>query len=355
MKWVPEARLMVYCSLEGSERKRHSVKDRDSVYGDLFPLLYSATQKFNPDFQPRQGGISASLQLTEDILERLRKKYLANLARNTIFLSELAKVLEAFNKIGVSTIVLKGALLLETVYRDIGTREINDLDLLIHKEDLPNATETLSKLGYSFCGTNEGTHAVYSKDILVELHWDLVNKHSPAQKFAFGEVDVDKIWESAIRVKVVSKDAFTMSPEDLIIYLSCHLLKEFYSDPKWLGDIHAVIDTFNIVWDSLVKRSKEFKVSKPVYYALYYANRLFGTPIPKMALDELLPRNGWVEKRLFSLPLHNESLVSWRFLAYLFAIERLIDRIKMIVQLPAYLLKRRRINTAPDYHQSLPS
>ncbi len=50
----------------------------------------------------------------------------------------------------IKTIVLKGAMLAETVYPNIALRSMGDIDLLIHKDDLDRAAKRILELGYIF-------------------------------------------------------------------------------------------------------------------------------------------------------------------------------------------------------------
>jgi len=116
-----------------------------------------------------------------------------------IYLAELKTILRTAAKNSVPVVVLKSIPLLGTVYREIGMRVLNDLDILVKIEQLPKMETLLSDLVYSYHGTNLGNHNRYfkpEKGIILEVHWGLVNVHSPVQKYAF-KLDMDEIWKEA--------------------------------------------------------------------------------------------------------------------------------------------------------------
>lgn len=106
-------------------------------------------------------GLSMSLyrnlrKITQDhlipsgFMEKLRQRYYANTMRNLLFYSELERVLKSFQNEGIKTIILKGAMLAETVYPSIALRSMGDIDLLIHKDDLDRAEKRILEFGYIF-------------------------------------------------------------------------------------------------------------------------------------------------------------------------------------------------------------
>lgn len=115
------------------------------------------------------------------------------LYRNLRIYNELSKVLKAFTDAGIDVIVLKGAVLAETVYKNVGLRVIGDVDMLVKKDDLSIAKKELALLGYNpmQCDLTQW-HAdqgrlltpmhlpPYCKQGLwIEVHWHLQTLASP--------------------------------------------------------------------------------------------------------------------------------------------------------------------------------
>src|SRR3990172_9201402 len=84
-----------------------------------------------------------------EVLEKLKKAYHGNIARNMFLYAELRNIVNAFQSAGLKVIALKGAALAGIVYRDAGLRPMMDLDLLVRKEDLGIAQRIMTDLHYT--------------------------------------------------------------------------------------------------------------------------------------------------------------------------------------------------------------
>ena len=79
----------------------------------------------------------------------LLKKYYDNYAkRNNALLIENHRVSQKLHEEGIPCLSLKGVSLISLVYGDIGLRRVGDIDLLIPRDQVYDATEVLRMLGY---------------------------------------------------------------------------------------------------------------------------------------------------------------------------------------------------------------
>ena len=118
--------------------------------------------------------------IPSDFYQQLKDTYYYNLARNTKLFEALKEILHEFNKHNIDVILLKGAYLAPFVYKDIGLREMSDLDLLVRKEQLHEAVDIVKGLGY--------TQPPFMSKWHEKHHFEL-NKHWPA--LTKGEVSVE--------------------------------------------------------------------------------------------------------------------------------------------------------------------
>jgi hypothetical protein len=77
----------------------------------------------------------------------LREDHLLAAARNTVLISEAARVQGALAAKGVESLLLKGTALLASIPSAIGLRHVGDVDLLVSPGDLPRAEEIACALG----------------------------------------------------------------------------------------------------------------------------------------------------------------------------------------------------------------
>jgi len=288
--------------------------------------------------------------IPSQIHRKLEKLFLGNTAYNIIHLENLAQLVKKLNEEKIPVIILKGAALCETVYPHPGLRTFCDLDILIQRKDIQKVKGVLNRLDYSFSHTLAQHHFSAfqgsNPSLPVEVHWDLVNEASPFQKYAF-QFSMNRIWKEAVPFKFRETEALWLSPEHQLIYLSTHMLKEGYSHRKWLLDLYYLLQFFKgkIDWKKLFEESEKFHARRPVYYALSTLDELFQITemnekwLSRKVLQELKPqRVSWLEKSIFTRLLTNKPLNSHfhRFFLYVFAIEKLSDKLKALLSLLKY-------------------
>ncbi|MBN1182875.1 MAG: nucleotidyltransferase family protein [Bacteroidales bacterium] len=117
---------------------------------------------------------------------------------------EAARFLEIFTKEGIDVAILKGNLLLHTVYKDIGYKKMNDFDMLIHPADWTKVQRIYQDLGYIPLGFGWGgekdkaakfSHAGLSyispnHHCITGTQWGL---KSPTSKYT---VPLDDLWKN---------------------------------------------------------------------------------------------------------------------------------------------------------------
>jgi len=265
-------------TLEQLSAKEHS----------LAPLLYR-TLKMEGRLQ----------QVTEEVGSSLRQAYLANVARNLMLNKALVEVLDAFETHGIQAIVLKGAVLSETIYPDIGTRPMADVDLLVRPEDLPQIEVILTDLGYelrwsyelseAFCRRFRSELIAYSDrwHASIDIHWHLLNQ---TWFHRVCSIDLSALWADTRPMVIGKAQALQLAPEHNLLHLCVHLaLQHDYQGILWYVDIDRVARSEDIRWDRFVADAHAFKIKTAVYYALVFTRQLLGTPIPDSALNVLRP------------------------------------------------------------------
>ena len=331
MERSPEGRLLLLCA-----RAKLTVEDLQLIARDLArpdldwdyiaktscmhgiaPLIYDSLY--------RTGVISL---LSSAVAETLRNTYYCNAARNSLLYDELRRVLLAFKKKGIKVIVLKGAVLAATVYRERALRPMSDIDLLVRKEGLKDAETSVVEMGYVL-GEHARTkdwreehdyHLHYTKksSVPVEIHWHIAR---PNHRFS---IDIDGLWERAQLTTIAGVEALTLSVEDLLLHLCQHMHKHnLIGGIRPLCDIAHVVEHYNntIDWMEFRTRSDQWGISPYVYLALYFAKEFLVAHIPSSFLDGFEPAGfnraviDWAKERLLdcesSSISHNLVQLSW--------------------------------------------
>jgi hypothetical protein len=260
----------------------------------------------------------------------LESSYYGGLARSTLFQQAVREMLLRFGEEGIEAILLRGLVLGETIYGDSALRPFSDMDLLIRKQNLARARETLLDLGYrSSHGIDEKyfernhLHLQYLRregGVVVELHWALDHKYTPFN------IDYAEIFAEAVNGQVAGVEALLMPPENLLLSLCVHLIKHCYYGKHILTrpdlaklilassflilycDIAEVIRRYgpDLDWDLVVRKTRHWQVESAVQPALASVAQLFNAPVSQVVLGSLpAPRTDWLEEKILALAVED--------------------------------------------------
>jgi hypothetical protein len=304
IKPIPEDALIIHCAcLDLSRERRELIKKilaRDidwdllinkAAWHRLLPLISYHLR--SPDF---------IAFIPKPVLDKLSNLNYYSFIRNTVLLDELSNILSALNSENIPTIVLKGAALLETIYRDISLRPMADIDILVMPEYLDQVESIALRQGYGFLVDHEIQKLTkqncrhlanlwhHKKNIMLEIHHHIVSRDEP---YYF---NLDGFWARAKSVLISNTPALMLAPEDLLIHLSVRfLLDRRYQSNSALGqicDISEVIKYYgdSLNWSLIEKTSREGGVIKGLHFVLYACQFLLQAPVPASVLDRFQPQ-----------------------------------------------------------------
>lgn len=302
-----EDKLIIYCSrIDINEDIKFKIKKILSTVLDWNYIIDCSTkQGVTPLLYWKLLKICKSGNVPSKVMEFLENTYYSNLARNMILYDELSRILAAFKKIDIDTIVMKGAFLAEKVYKNIGLRSMSDIDLLIRGKDLQKVIDEFINLTY-FAKTidpaifhelttglrnhNELQFIHKSKKNMIEIHWDISNSKD------LYNIEISNFWENAKPIKIANSETLTFASENLLQHLCIHIENHLNSSNPRSGkpfrgycDIATVTrhykDTIN--WDYLLQSSRSYGIEKAVFQSLFIAKECFGALVPKDVISEL--------------------------------------------------------------------
>lgn len=88
------------------------------------------------------------LELPDSVADRIRTARMRARQRGLLDLALTKQLTDDLSREGIAAMPLKGAVLAETVYGDIGARQSSDLDLLVHLSDLDRAVAIAERHGW---------------------------------------------------------------------------------------------------------------------------------------------------------------------------------------------------------------
>jgi hypothetical protein len=224
-------------------------------------------------------------------MRALEQEYYRVGFRNARNYAELSHLLRSLKDRGVEVIVLKGAALAETVWKNIALRPMADMDLLVRQDDLEEAKRTLLRNGYTLdrrapppgSSWDQYYHLppFHKSDphITVEIHRNIVH---PRRVYPL-DFDVGQLWKRAYAAEIAGTETHTLSSEDTILHLCLHQCKydPFVGKIKNLMDVAKVIDFCGerIRWDMILTEARRTEVAKFVYYTLFFAETVLGARV----------------------------------------------------------------------------
>lgn len=139
------------------------------------------------------------------------------LTQSIVQLAERDAIIAAMTGAGIPILPVKGSWLKE-LYPQIDYRQMSDLDMLIHPEDVLQAEQVMLQLGYVVGEEVTTYHLNYTKKpyMEVELHMSLLPETDPNYSY------YENVWEKATPVEE-NPLLFQLSAEDSYIYYLLHL------------------------------------------------------------------------------------------------------------------------------------
>jgi hypothetical protein len=213
--------------------------------------------------------------------------------RHTGTLVSAAGTLEA---VGIPSMVVKGASLVERYYEDDALRPYGDVDMLVPTGRFADALASLEGAGYSLLDRN--WHMLRSdlrgqlhlrspeRDVL-ELHWHPVN--SRRTRAALG-VRSDDIWRSSRPAVIAGAKVRVPAREVELVHLCMHAAMHGCDRLIWLVDIHKVAAGPELDPAEVVRTARAWRFGAGTYLVLALVDRWFGLDGPvRQALDALRP------------------------------------------------------------------
>lgn len=225
----------------------------------------------------------------ESVFEHLRDHFHANSLRKLFLTGELLRLLNAFKLQGIPAIPYKGPALAASVYGNLALRDFNDLDILVHRSDVPRAKEVLASLGYQaryrLAGTQEAAflrsqreHSFRRDDgkSIVELHWGVVEKH-------FFPLDTERLWDRLDRIPLGGNTVLNLLPEDMLLILCAHGARHVWERLQWICDVSELIRVYQeeIRWERIVTQASALGSERMLLLGLFLASDLLGATLPE--------------------------------------------------------------------------
>ncbi len=280
--------------LSGQRGKIEFLLTKDINWGELLAQLryYQISPLFYFNLQ-RQGLME---RFPDNVQKELKHDYLQTHSINLAYYTELKSVLQLFQEAGIDCLVLKGAALAPTVYRNLGIRSFADIDLLLHPEDIDRAGKLLegryqcdTPLPLSVRARQCYFHLCYKRKaaphLSLELHWGFFSPTTPL------ELDMGFFWRERQSVTAVDCHFSTPGREALFMHQCLHFSGHYFLSWRDLCDIDWFLNPEEPVldWNAVLKVTKKHHLEARLYYPLLLAKQLLGVFLPHQVMEALEP------------------------------------------------------------------
>ena len=221
-------------------------------------------------------------RLNDQVRDGLRMSYYRTLADNLRSFEDLREVALASVENRIPLLVLKGPTLVHLVYGDPAIRPMDDIDLLVHPEDILRLEEALRRLGYT-------PHPLYpdlfrrGKTVL-DLHTDPINRSRIEARGAAVRLDIDALWRNALPLPDFPQLQM-LGPSDQVLTLAVHAVKHGFQQDIWLVDIAECLDLLQTPreWDRLQVQTRTTGTTGILTLTLYMLRHRLQRELPPPA------------------------------------------------------------------------
>lgn len=252
------------------------------------------------------------------LLNILKQQVVQHAAWQLLLTQELHAILATCAQRNIACVPIRGPVLAERLYGNGSIRQMDDLDLLVHREDLSTVKDIFQQRGYAQHEQRPGFLETYSYSLefihprhgfIVEPHWTL--SYPPCVDLAA----MEPVWARARRRQWTGIDTWSLSHEDLLLHLCLHLHhKRQHAPLLWFYELDAVINRHGATlnWAAFLDQAQLMKQSGTVADILTLMSKEFHSAIPDSVAGQLTkqPRHHAVRS---SLGTHHQVLARSAF------------------------------------------
>jgi hypothetical protein len=222
------------------------------------------------------------------LLTLLKQQVALHAAWHSLLAKELRNILGTCEQRGIVCIPIRGPVLAEHLYGECSTRQMDDLDLLVHREDLSAIKDIFQHLGYTPHEHRPGFLETFSYSLefvhphhglLVEPHWTL------AYPPFIDTAAMKPVWVRTRRGQWAGTNSWTLSNEDLLLHLCLHLHHKGQQAPLlWLYELDTVIRRHgtSLDWNIFMHQVQLMEQARAVHEVFAIVTETFHSPVPEV-------------------------------------------------------------------------
>ena len=218
----------------------------------------------------------ATLQPPATAAQRLEREFAAVARRSLSLTAALVDAVTALRDAGIGVTPFKGPALAVAAYGSVILRQFDNLDVLVHRADLPGAERVLAQRGYRPPSSSAGhTRAWTRGDVTLALHCGLATHW-------VGTRGVAGLWVRRRSIELGDTRVPAPCPEDHLMLLTLHAAQRVWGRLGWLADIAALLERHPGLDHFAVRyEARRHGIERMVRLALGLAQALVDAPLPR--------------------------------------------------------------------------
>ncbi|MGK7943569.1 MAG: nucleotidyltransferase family protein [Microcystaceae cyanobacterium] len=287
-EYPPEFKVLLYCSSacldsKNAERLKQVIQgglDWDYLLKiakqhKLKPLLYWHLHKTCPEFVP------------EEIFAELQKYFNDNTQRNECLTQELFRLLNLFEKEGISVLPYKGPTLALSTHGNLAIRHWWDLDLLVDISYFQKAKDLLIDQGYQPQKQLSWEESLINQKtgVSVDLHQNITSDYFPLK------YDFQHFWQRSELENFYDTNIHCFLPEDLLIILCVQVVKDSWENKIRLVKIcdvaELIITSEGLKWEKVLEESHTLGCDRVLFLALFLTKHFMAITLPEIITKKI--------------------------------------------------------------------
>jgi hypothetical protein len=247
------------------------IDDVDTPTFRLLPLIYRNLERNRVD--------------DPDLL-RLKGAYRHAWVTNQRLFHRAGGGLEALDRCGIPTMVLKGAAVATTHYEDMGARAMDDVDVLVPTDAAELALDALRADGWSPQVRIDPVRVIRSFHAMpladasgakIDLHWRALPE----------SVTDDDFWDGAVPVTVGRATTLAPGATEQLLHTCAHGLRVYGAPLRWVADAAVILGTADIDWRRLIDGVVQRQIALKTVASLATLVDVLEAPIPSWVISTL--------------------------------------------------------------------
>ena len=230
----------------------------------------------------------------ESIPASIASDFRARSSKSLAYARELLRLIDHLESDGITSVSLKGPLLAESAFGNVLARAFDDLDLVVRGSERDAAIESLIRFGYrpkierSPSAETRHRKRCFDYDLVDPSGTIALELHDGLGAAGWPRTPVEDLFDRRARGRLLCREVWTFSPEDLVWYLSMHGASHQWCRLEWLVSLaYQIRRGPRVDWSKVVDRATDAGVLRAALIGFHLCESQLGVSCDASVLDAI--------------------------------------------------------------------